>query len=376
MAEQDNPIINDILCYISSARDTISRDKIIINAFSYYTADDIKTAKTLICTTTGERNVKRKECASEPNVPRADIRDICTIFEKIESEGKNIPKFVAGGFMSFPPNGFEYLAPMVCSLREEIAAMKQEITNLRAANEADVRALNNVNVIAQDVCEIKALLTRGGQNLSSRESNRVSEPSASEAVAAPGSAAQNSVNNNNDELPENNDDFVEVSNRPYANALRRNGLPSNPARRQVPPPSRIGHHARISQNSMQNGEPRNGQGRGRNTQPSGGQRNGQPRRDVIAGRRGSNCAFAGSERVLDIYVGGCVVSSTAEQITEHCAANGVNAKKCELLQSTSEWSKSYKISVAAEDREKLLDPELWPRGVFVRKFYRNRRRND
>ena len=246
MAEQDNPIINDILCYISSARDTISRDKIIINAFSYYTADDIKTAKTLICTTTGERNVKRKECASEPNVPRADMRDICTIFEKLESEGKNIPKFVAGGFMSFPANGFEYLAPMVCSLREEIAAMKQEITNLRAANEADVRALNNVNVIAQDVCEIKALLTRGGQNLSSRESNRVSEPSASEAVAAPGSAAQNSVNNNNDELPENNDDFVEVSNRPYANALRRNGLPSNPARKQVPPARRIGHQARSS----------------------------------------------------------------------------------------------------------------------------------
>ena len=34
--------------------------------------------------------------------------------------------------------------------------------------------------------------------------------------------------------------------------------------------------------------------------------------------------------------------------------------------------KSFKVTLLISDREKLLNPEIWPEGIICRKFYRPR----
>ena len=52
------------------------------------------------------------------------------------------------------------MAPTMCALRDEIAAMRHEVMELKENAGRDIRALNDMNNVAQDVCEIKALLLK------------------------------------------------------------------------------------------------------------------------------------------------------------------------------------------------------------------------
>ena len=143
--------------------------------------------------------------------------------------------------------------------------------------------------------------------------------------------------------------------RPYANAIRKNGMPSNPNRR--------------NSNVQQNRQP---PAAGEEGNPST-HRPQRKRRDVISGRRTANSEFASNEQVVDIFLGGCKTSTTNEIIETYCTTNNVPLKRCELLNSRNEWIKCFKLSVLLSDREKILDGDFWPCGVYVRKFFNNNR---
>lgn len=50
-----------------------------------------------------------------------------------------------------------------------------------------------------------------------------------------------------------------------------------------------------------------------------------------------------------------------------------NVLKCEKLKSrNSDFYSSYKMTIYEEDRNKLMSPTIWPRGVCVRRFFLRR----
>ena len=50
-------------------------------------------------------------------------------------EGKvSIPSFVAANYNSLPPSNFEPLTFVLCSLKDEIAALRGEVAQLRQLN--------------------------------------------------------------------------------------------------------------------------------------------------------------------------------------------------------------------------------------------------
>ena len=98
-----------------------------------------------------------------------------------------------------------------------------------------------------------------------------------------------------------------------------------------------------------------------------------PWRANIEGTRTSTLAgLTSAQRVLDIYVGGCSLDSDEANLNGFCEENGVTIKKCELLQTKSQWCKAYKITVDAASRDSVLDAEFWPQGIYVRKFFNAR----
>ena len=103
----------------------------------------------------------------------------------------------------------------------------------------------------------------------------------------------------------------------------------------------------------------------------------EPRRNTnIRGTRSAPDAstLTGVERVMDIFLGGCSISATPDDIKEYCSSLGVDVKKVEALATKSEWHKPFKISAVAADREKLLVASFWPKNCFVRKFFRAKSR--
>ena len=154
----DDAIENDILCYISSSRDALSQDRIILNASSYYNPETIKKAKDIICKIANARNISRRSSEAYPKPEAANVEDICDCFEKIETERLVCPRFLAGGYTAFPPQGFEYISPLIGSLRDEVTTLRTETAGIRENNNGDLRALNNTNIVAQDVVELKTLV--------------------------------------------------------------------------------------------------------------------------------------------------------------------------------------------------------------------------
>ena len=82
----------------------------------------------------------------------------------------------------------------------------------------------------------------------------------------------------------------------------------------------------------------------------------------------------GVKKKLDIYIGRCDSEVDCEVIIDYI--NGlqlnINGITCECLSSDDSIIKSFKVSVFAEDRDKLLNAELWPENVIVRKFFTSR----
>ena len=112
----------------------------------------------------------------------------------------------------------------------------------------------------------------------------------------------------------------------------------------------------------------------RKTSPQGHSRKADQRSFKVVGvgqhkGRGLNPA---KQRDLDIFVGGLDMETTSNDIESHCIDNNIVFKKIEKLTTKSVHQQPFKITVAAIDREKYLVPEIWPKGVFVRKYFNPR----
>ena len=77
-----------------------------------------------------------------------------------------------------------------------------------------------------------------------------------------------------------------------------------------------------------------------------------------------------AERHLDAYIGNCDLGITVDIVKDFIFnKTGVAAVKCEQLK-VNNFSKSFKITTLAHEREKLLDRNIWPQGIICKKFYK------
>ena len=341
--------------------DSVPQDNILLNALGFYKPEAVKAAKDVLFEFCQIVPPKRKACQSHPDPTSAHLKDILELFERKDSENFTFPKFVADGYQAFPPSvGFDALASVMCSLRDEVAALRLEVADLRKNNERDAKSIDNVNCIIQDMAEVKTMMHEAISNrrISSASSNFPSENSRtthrSSRNSNPnyGANADNSSNGPttssednpaNRVAPQNSND--DESSQLYSSVLLRpTSGPRRTSQRSSPPAPRPSSRNPPSRNRRANA--------------------------TITGSRQNSSGLTSGSRVLDVFVGGCGRDTSSDNIRDYCSSNGVHIKKCETLEGKSEWSCSFKISVEASDRDKLLTGEFWPQGIVVRKFYR------
>ena len=341
MYELENCVISDVLCFLLTSEESMTKDDIVTVAVGFYSSEKIKKAKELFFQICKERLVTRKACTSHPNPSVPDVEDILSLHEKVVGKKFLLPRFLAERYSSLPPSsGFLPLASMLCSLREEMVTLKEEVSQLRQNNTRDLRSLEDVNSVKQDIADIKICL----QNSSSGTGQATSYASTLMSSQPNGSQHPSSnFSRNSSSQP------VQIRGQNQRNLPTINpqsAPPSSSSNRGVslaPPPTVPRPNARPKRNSNVFG-----------TAPAG------------------SSGLLSASRVLDVFVGGCSLECDATGLKTYCESSGIEVKACVSLESRSEWSKSFKISVDLANRNKLLEPEFWPNGIFVRKFYKPR----
>ena len=90
----------------------------------------------------------------------------------------------------------------------------------------------------------------------------------------------------------------------------------------------------------------------------------------------STGTFRGVQQMKDLYIGRCHSSVTPQDIISYVSTEiNVNAKSCVCISREGAEIKAFKLSVGTNDSEKLLNHEVWPENVKVRKFYAPRPSN-
>ena len=370
---------NAVLCYISTARNSLTKDNIIVNVVAFYSSDVIFSAKEEICGICNERPIKRKATAEFPNPSVSNVRDILLLFDQVEGKFA-LPTFVATHYNSLPPSNFDSLAPVLCSLRDEITSLREEVSQLRKNNQELSSSHVENSCIQQDISDIKLMM----RNLSNERGQQ--KISYSDAVGSrdnsngPGSrffkgSSTKSTLHQKEMHPQKLNRTLSVVND---NLTRPNSQPSviskvnvrHEARERLDSSLSTSSTPLLLRNDVQQEQIESG-GQNAEWQVVRNRKLQRGKRQVnVAGTRKSPSGLSGVERIYDLFVGGCNRDTTVDDIKKCCTSLEVDLKKVELMQTKSEWYSAFKISMKQSDRDMLMNADSWPQGVFVRKFYK------
>ena len=145
-------VINDILCYISTARNSKTDDSIIQCCLPFYSISRIKEAKALLFKYTSDRPKSRRG----DNLQKNEITDILDLFRKCEETNTDLPKFVSESYDSMPPtSGFELIGNTIVSLIEEIQTLRDEIKIIKDSSIRENILIDDTTHIKTDLMDIK-----------------------------------------------------------------------------------------------------------------------------------------------------------------------------------------------------------------------------
>ena len=354
-----NVMKDNILCYISSARHSISREQIIKNTCAFYEQKDILKSKRDLFELCKEHPIKRNSCQSHPNPIIADIADIYDLFGKVDEKNIGIPEFLASSYSAFPPSNFESIADILCSVRDETTALRMEIIQMRENSSKDSKAMEDICTVKQDILDIKTkIFSLPCQDAPSIpiEPNALIPNNVSSDQRSYSSVLAESVRSV---------DQNEARNLSSQNVQQNNLAPSS--NNTEAPWIMVGQAQRSNRaNILQPNHNR------RRTNSTGQPRNRRRNENIIGTRQSEAGSLSGVERVMAIFLGGCPKSTSCADVSNYCESTGLSIKKVDLIPTKSEWHQPFKISVGAAERDKLLDPENWPKDCFVRKFFKGR----
>lgn len=385
-------VVNDVLCFITTAIDTKTNDFMVNSCIAYYEARIIREAKEVLFSYTDEKLVKRRG----ENSKKADILDIIDLVRKLEESDKiQIPRFVAGSFNSLPPgSGYDVIASIVVDLIDEIKQLKSEISILKECNNIHANESNNIALILDEINEIK-------RNINKRKS--VNSGSKFEGSASFCMSPLIPTNDNqfkaisdkflsSGQTPSPSDLLQQISNKENKNlhVFHDNYEPSAPSLSQIDFSSADVNRSIINTDekipSPRHLNENNCKGNNLSSIPiqvnenyadkvkygiksSYNKTNNLKKNNVIGNKSINSSKFKSAERNLDVFLGNCSINTSCDNIKEHINDEiGINAICTEL--NSNSTSKSFKVTVLASYRDKLLNAELWPTGIICRKFYK------
>ena len=422
-------VINNVLCYVSTARHSKKIDDIIHVCLAFYKDEDIIKGKDLLYGIINEKPKRRRH----ENRIMNELKDILDILSRCDEDGTELPRFVVDEYDGLPPSsGFELVANSITSLFKEIMNLREELQLLKNCRRNDIDYHQDHLIFKEDLLTIKGEIRKLNHKLIKQDIRRNSFMLGNLEIADQrinddfGSVRENSIHregsaNNLGNCPElvpnsPNDCFARNESSPEEflplspsappasqetwGLLARSfqdegGSPSAPSfadivqREEVQPisndmpikvvsakkrPSVTELRSRNLDRDYQGDASAGNQSKLDSDGYQLVQRNKKRHKNVngIVGSRKVNetVSIKSAIKKADIYLGNCDLSVTPESIKEYIYKEmDVTIDKCELLNSRNPNCKSFKITLNLKDRVKLLSAEVWPEDIVCRKFF-------
>ena len=156
MANSSNLVLNNVLCYITSALDSKTNECIIDCCLPFYNFSQIKEARDLLvshskykCLSNGHRGNKSTKTI---------LNEILDSLSYCKDNQVDLPTFVANSYNSMPPvSGYELICGTLSALIEEIYLLKDEIRSMKHNVELNGKCSDTIS-IKNDLIQIEKSL--------------------------------------------------------------------------------------------------------------------------------------------------------------------------------------------------------------------------
>ena len=335
--------LDNLLCFVHRARNTLSEYELIRSCTYFYDQATVERSKATIYDLLNVAAPNRRGSKTKSK-SQADIEDILAAFDTGERDNFSWPCFVSNGPYDLPPTlGFFRIADTLQGLHDEIAQLKEQVKVLSTQKSSpDANALKEIR---DDLQYIKS---------SMRKTPQISEIEAPvPAVAGPSTAQLTSQNGN---FIRDTPSFAEKAAAPAVIDKAPKDQSRPPRRSSVKKPPAPKEDPKTVQYTVVTNK---------------------RKYTKVIGNGKNNIFFSGTERLVDLYIGGCKTETTPQNILDHCKHElEVIAKDCTELKSNYNYYKAFKLKIRLQDRPKLLNPDHWPEDTFVNKFYKPRTSSD
>lgn len=410
-------IVNSILCFVNSAHADFPFDSLSEVAYSFYSHEEIKVAKELLCNLLKKDIVWRRD----PDKKKKDLKDLLEMHEELIASKKKV-NIVTDTYKKMPPVGMSVFAPVLSNLADEIAKineilpkildvktevcntadtvrqMKVDIVDIKnkfkyAVSGMEEASRNMVNAELDVIEELQSFRKSVGPNevfdiieQERREVNEVAKKSYADLVKTP---KENAKVADISSLPGQLSNIESIVSDARTGAIsksipkssagskkngdlwgKRQSHNSNKKKKSVLSSSSLDSSDSFRNNEWTLVKSRNAIRRDRLN-------NNRNEKKVMGSRKTEGGLFRAAVVTADVFVGRVDSNVTAENVDSYVRENfSINPVCVSRLDIRSNQYAAFKVNVRLNDRDKLFDESLWPQDIIVKKFYNRQKRNN
>lgn len=396
MDDSSEFIMSNVLCFVNSAKSDFSKETLKDVAFSFFSHEDIKSAKQELCNLLKKDLVWRRD----PEKKKKDLVDVLDLHEELTLK-RNRFKFVCNSYKAMPPVGMELLAPLIINLSDEVGRinemlpkivdmraevlntadtvrqMKVEIVNIKEKFES---AVNGIQAAAEEITDEDVGILN--ELHSFRKSLSIPSglpPSTEEVEVTPRGDQLLSLDVAEDIVGEVEqvtlDETSELVSDPRTGAVSKNGNHKEK--------SPLRYSDALKKKGKDGFSPQNGKQvplRNESRKIKSDQVRSKNEVNRFRGVRkgGGYTSFKAVKRTADVFLGRIDKDTSVEVIQNYVKDTfSVVCLNIQKLEIKTDLYNAFKITVLLTDRDLLFNSDLWPEEVVVSKFYnRNKTSNN
>lgn len=346
---------DELLNFLVVKMKTLSQDDIILLTVNHFGSEWIENSKKALfdlCPHTTQRFVTHKG-------PQKDANNIKSCLKVLNEAGENIPHFVSHHLDELPPVTFNSI-DVSCMLRT-LERVSADITSLKQAVSVQTGQCDDLRVITSGLnqrlhaveklnCEpdLKSVPMPSGSGEADAGRN---VDSARRVPATLDSARQ---------VPASLGTATDTTNTAGGTAEQSPELPASPTYSTVVRRGRRQQAGRLIQL--------------------------QPKPRLNSARREKNSGIVGTSvcgplraiktKLVSVFASRFSPDVNSDALTCYLKDKLHRDVACQKIDSVQRRYSSFKITAECENVEEMYDPELWPDGIYVRRFYEARKTVD
>ncbi|XP_011661635.2 uncharacterized protein LOC105437100 [Strongylocentrotus purpuratus] len=321
-------VVDELLCFVTNKMNTLSTDEIVKLVSTCFKSEEIEQSKKVlfdVCSSMNDhvtvRNVAHKG-------PSRDVNNIKTCIKLLLECGDKIPTFVAKDLDRLPPVGFDNID--VSALLGRLLKLECEMADMKESVQSHAKAAENLQNMAvimdtrmTDV-EVKAVAQTPG-------STSINFPGLGATLDAAAPAPKPQPNS--------------PDQTPWNQVVRRGG------NMKTPPvggdPSRP---VQVLHTPMQ-----------------------PKRKPGIVGKASSGRIQAVQTKLVNVFATRFDPELDADTLGDFLQEKINDTVTCNKIVTERSRFGSFHISAVCQNVEDMYDPDVWPEGVFVRRYYEPRK---